>query len=100
LHEENPASKVHQYSKTTASGTLRTHLFKSHQDEWVSECQRLNIEPRGKEGEEALANFMGLPVQRQAEARTPFSQVAFLDALVQLIVGTNQVFFISLFFPI
>ncbi len=58
--------------------------------EWVSECQKLGIVLKGKEGEEAFAQFTGLPVQRQAEARIPFSQVTFLDGLVQFIVGTNQ----------
>jgi hypothetical protein len=52
---------------------------------------------RGKEGEEALAKFTGLPVQRQAKARTPFSQDFFLDSLVQFIIATNQVFFFFFF---
>jgi hypothetical protein len=60
--------------------------------EWVSECQRLKIDLRGKEGGEALAKVTGIPIQRQVEARTPFSRVSFLDGLVQFIVGTNQVF--------
>jgi hypothetical protein len=88
---------VHAYSLTTGSGPLRSHLFKNHLEEWVSECQKQGIEMRGKEGEEALAKFTGLPVQRQAKACTPFSQDFFLDSLVQFIIATNQVHFYLFF---
>jgi len=45
-----------------------------------------------------MAKVMGLPVQDLAEARETFSQQAFINALVQFIVATNQVFhFIYLF---
>ena len=67
-------------------------------EEWVKECQRLKIDLRGKEGEEATARFTGLPVERQDEACIPFTQDNFLDALVQFIVATDQVFFFFLFF--
>ena len=53
---------------------------------------------RGKEGEEAMARFTGIPVERQAERRTPFTQDNFLDSLVQFIVATDQVFFVFHFF--
>jgi len=99
LYEDNPTAKVHPYSMTTATGSLRSHLSKNHLQEWVTECQRLKIDLRGKEGEEAFAKFTGLPIQHQTEACIPpFSQGSFLDALVQFIVGTNQVFFFLSFF--
>ena len=94
LHEENPTSRVHPYSMNTTTGSLWSHLLKNHMQEWVSECQKLGIVLKGKEGEEAFAQFTGLPVQHQAEARIPFSQVTFLDALMQFIIGTDQVFFL------
>jgi hypothetical protein len=89
---------VHQYQESTASGPLRAHLLTRHAQEWVEACQEKNIALRGKEGEEALAKVSGVPVNRQAEARVPFTQDNFLDALVQFIVGTDQVFFLFLFF--
>ena len=73
--------------------TCRALHEENHMQEWVSECQKLGIVLKGKEGEEAFAQFTGLPVQRRADAHIPFSQVTFLDALVQFSVGTNQVFF-------
>ncbi len=62
-------------------------------EEWVKECQRLKINLRGKEGEEAIARTTGLPIERQATAHIPFTQDNFLDGLVQFIVATDQVFF-------
>jgi hypothetical protein len=67
-------------------------------EEWVQECQQQNIALRGKEGEEALAKVTGVPVDHQAEAQVPFTQGNFLDGLVQFIVATDQVFFLSLLF--
>lgn len=91
LHEGNSHLKVHAYSANTATSSLRSHLLRNHMTEWVTECQRLNIPLKGKEGEEAFAKFTGQPLQRQAEVRTPFSQDSFLDGLVQFIIATNQV---------
>jgi hypothetical protein len=69
-------SRVHHYSETTATGTLRTHLLNNHLEEWVGKCQRENIQLKGKEGEEALAKFTGLPLQCQAKACVAFSHWA------------------------
>ena len=98
LHQDDHAVRVHSYHSTTATGSLRSHLLKHHPEEWVKECQRLNINMRGKEGEEAMARFTGIPVEHQAERRTPFTQDNFLDSLVQFIVATDQVFFVFHFF--
>ncbi|KAH8976435.1 hypothetical protein EDB86DRAFT_3032519 [Lactarius hatsudake] len=100
LHQENASIKVHPYRSTTATGSLRSHLLNHHAEKWVAECQRLKIELRGKEGEEAVARVTGVPVERQAERRTPFTQDNFLDGLVQFIAATDQVFYLFYFiFP-
>ena len=88
---------MHPYAESTASGPLRAHLLNRHAQEWVEACQEQNIALRGKEGEEALARVSGVSVNRQAEARAPFTQDNFLDALVQFIVGTDQVSFCFFF---
>ncbi|KAH9159457.1 hypothetical protein EDB89DRAFT_1183790 [Lactarius sanguifluus] len=100
LHQEDASIKVHSYRPTTATGPLRAHLLKHHAEEWVAECQSLKIGLRGKEGEEAIARVTGVPVERQAERRTPFTQDNFLDGLVQFIVATDQVFFFFYFFSL
>ena len=84
---------MHPYAESTASGPLHTHLLNCHAQEWVEACQEQNIGLRGKEGEEALARVSGVSVNCQAEVQAPFTQDNFLDALVQFIVGTDQVFF-------
>jgi hypothetical protein len=74
-------------------------LITTHLGEWINECDKLNIKITGKQAEEAIAKYKGLPIEHQTEARMPFSKVNFLDAIVDLIVVTNQVFiFISFFF--
>ena len=93
---------MHPYAESTASGPLCTHLLNRHAQEWVEACQeQKNIALRGKEREEALAKVSGVTVNCQAEAWAPFTQDNFLDALVQFIVGTDQVFYsFPLFFPV
>jgi hypothetical protein len=76
---------------------LHGHLLKDHAEEWVQRCQEKNIQPRGKEGEEALAQVAGHPVDHRAEARVPFTLDNFLDGIVQFIVATDQVFFSSFY---
>ena len=101
LQKDNGAVKVHSYRGSTASGPLRSHLLNHHCQEWVTECQALGIPLRGKEGEEAMARFTGVPVEHRAEARAPFTQDSFLDGLVQLIAATDQVYFILFYlFPL
>ncbi|KAH8978653.1 hypothetical protein EDB86DRAFT_2992024 [Lactarius hatsudake] len=100
LHQENASIKVHPYRSTTATGSLQSHLLNHHAEKWVAECQRLKIELRGKEGKEAVARVTGVPVERQAECCTPFTQDDFLDGLVQFIAATDQVFYLFYFiFP-
>ena len=87
-------SELYEYSMHTATSSLRSHLLKSHMNEWVSECKKLNIVSRGKEGKKAITMVLGLPVQHLAEGCVPFNQQSFTNALVQFIVATNQVFYL------
>jgi hypothetical protein len=92
-HLAEAYAKVHHYKAITGSGTLWSHL-NCHLQESVTGCQKKNIQPRGKEGEEAIARFTGLPLQQhQAKGQTPFSQEAFHDTLVQFTVATDQMSF-------
>ena len=92
-------SKYTLIKATTATGNLQAHLLSHHADEWVQECKTLQVNLRGKEGEEALAKTTGVSVEHQGEARVPFTQDNFVNGLVQFIVATDQVFFF-LFFPL
>ncbi len=91
--QEDVSIKVSSYSTKTATSTLQSHLLKHHAGDWVQECKHLKIQLRGKEGKEALAMFIGIPMEQQVEARRPFSQENFLGALILFIIATDQVFF-------
>ena len=67
----------------------------NHAEQWVQKCQEANVEPRGKEGEAALAQVTGRSVDHQAVVQVPFTQENFLDAIVKFIIATDQVFFSS-----
>ena len=77
---------------------LYSLLLKCHLEVWVQGCQKKGLQLKGKEGEEALARFTGVPLQHQAQAQDPFSQEVFCDALVKFTVATDQVSFFFLFF--
>ena len=92
--EEDVSIKVYSYSENTATSSLWSHLLSHHTKEWVEECQHLKIQLRGKEGKEALAKFTGIPVEQQHEVRKPFNQENLLDALMNFITVTDQVFYL------
>jgi large-conductance mechanosensitive channel len=71
----------------------------THLGEWIDECEKLDITITGKQAQEAIAKYKGVSVQQQTEARMPFSKNNFLNAIVNFIVVTNQVFLFIYFFP-
>lgn len=95
---EDSSIKVGTYGDTTATATLRSHLLKFHPQEWVKECERLNIRLRGKEGKIAMAKFSGVPVGHQAATQAPFTQENFREYLMQFIIATDQVFIYLFYF--
>jgi hypothetical protein len=97
-NDNNPAN-VFLYGDQTATGSLKYHLITTHLGEWISECDKLGITITGKQAGQAVAKYKGLSVEQQTKARMPFSKDNFLDAVVDFIVVTNQVFiFISVFY--
>jgi hypothetical protein len=94
---QNRAYRVHHYSLSTGTGTLRNHLIKCHRDKWVSECKRLNITIKAEAGLEALALHEGENPKTEA-SRPSYSSELFINALTDFIVATDQVFFLFLCF--
>jgi hypothetical protein len=86
--EEWDKKRRYIYSSTTATGTLRNHLERFHEQEVIALCQRkgwpINL-PKYK-SQQALV----------VQGRVPFSQEAVLDRLVKFIVVNDQV---SISFP-
>ena len=97
MKEKDRAYRVHHYSLTTATETLRKHLIKCHMTEWVSECKRLNITIKADAGLEAIALHKGENPRTQA-SHPSYSPELFLNALIGFIVATDQVLFFFLYF--
>ncbi|KAJ6537037.1 hypothetical protein B0H19DRAFT_1317438 [Mycena capillaripes] len=77
---------------------MRKHLYERHADEWISGCDRLGIPITAKDDQPAVEKFRQRYGQQSgtggttsgAKGRRPFSHEAFVDALVELIVGDDQ----------
>jgi len=98
MKEKNSTYRVHRYSITTATGTLRTHLINFHLDEWVSECKKENITIKAEAALEAIAAQQGITLNSNNPPRPQFSSEAFTNALVDFIVATDQVFILFFHF--
>jgi hypothetical protein len=102
MKETNSTYRVHRYSTTTGTGTLRSHLINFHLDEWVSECKKENITIKAEAALEAIAAQQGITRNSNNSPCPQFSPEAFTNALVDFIVATDQVLIIFsflFFFP-
>ncbi len=79
------------YGKSTSTGTLRTHLYKNHVQDWAEECKEQGISIKAKDAIEAIAASQGVRPNSEAPPRPKFTQSNFLDALAEFIVSTDQV---------
>lgn len=88
-----------KFASSTSSGVLRKHLYEHHVDAWVEGCDKLNIPIKAKEASKYVDAYRARKGQRTGassssepgQKRTEFSQEAFVDALVEFIVGDDQV---------
>ena len=65
-------------------------------EEWLAECARLKISIKAKEALEAIAAFQSFKPGSQTQQRQEFTQEHFINALIEFIVATDQVFFFLL----
>jgi hypothetical protein len=78
---------------------LRKHLFNDHIEKWITSCEKLNIRITATAAVEAIRMFRKEPATTSLESERPqYSKDAFRDALVDFIVGDDQVRFIYLFY--
>ena len=88
---------VQKYSGGTSTTGLCNHLATEHLEEWVDSCGQFNIKISGKEAKVLVANLQqrrGEHVQEPAvpgewQGRQPYSNEAFIDAIVAWIVGDD-----------
>jgi len=91
LHETDPNHDVAKFGERTGTGVLRRHLYECHIGEWVTGCDQLGIPITAKSAVPSVAAFRGLPVETEETTRKPFSNEAFVDSIVEFIVGDDQV---------
>lgn len=78
---------------------MRKHLFTDHIENWITLCEKLNIPITAAAAVEAIRQFRKEPATTSLESeRIQYSKEAFRDALVDFIVGDDQVRFIYLFY--
>jgi hypothetical protein len=83
----------------TSTGVLRKHLYEQHADEWISGCDQLKIPINAKEAQPAVAEYRRRHGQHsgtsggsgQTKSRRSFTHEAFVDAIVEFIIGDDQV---------
>jgi hypothetical protein len=80
---------VARFKGNTGISNLRKHLYLQHLDEWVKSCADLNISITAKAAVEAIEKSGGI-VLGEAE-KLQFSKDAFTDALMEFVVGDDQV---------
>ncbi|KAJ6529698.1 hypothetical protein B0H19DRAFT_1274093 [Mycena capillaripes] len=98
LRVTHPHVKATAFSLNTSTGTMRKHLYERHADEWISGCDQLGIPITTKDAQPAVEKFRQRYGQQSgtggtttgAKGRRPFSHEAFVDALVEFIVGDDQ----------
>lgn len=65
-------------------------MFTYHLDEWVAECKGLGIRITAEPAVQAMKG-LGVGVGEDDSEQPQYSQEAFLDSLVELIVGEDLV---------
>lgn len=91
--------KIASYSKTSSTSSYRTHLSKIHIARWVDSCDQLKIPISGDDFQPLVEEYRSQRDNRSKictensniEERLAFSAEAFLDAIMDFVVGDDQV---------
>ncbi|KAF8180256.1 hypothetical protein K438DRAFT_1976772 [Mycena galopus ATCC 62051] len=97
-HAANPHVGTTKFAKSTSSGVLRKHLYEHHINAWVEGCDKLKIPIEAKEAARFVDAYRVHKHQKSSSTsdskpgkkRTPFYKDAFVDAIVEFIVGDDQ----------
>lgn len=93
IHSTDLSHKLTKFGINTATGPLRRHLYENHTELWLSDCERFGIEIKAKEVLSFIQEFRGEKgaARRDPNARKLYSNEAFVDAIVEFVVGDDQV---------
>jgi hypothetical protein len=104
-HAIGMRNKNSTFSLKTGTGVLCRHLFEHHAKKWIEGCDKLRIPITAKEAQQAVADYHHRKGQPSANSNEhmkpgrPFSQEAFVDAIVEFIVADDQVCTVSVCSP-
>jgi len=91
-HAADPTHHISSFKDTTSTSNMRKHLFTDHIAEWVKLCEDLNIPIIAPAAISAIHKFRKEPVPTPLESERPqYSKQAFIDAIVDFVVGDDQV---------
>ena len=95
MHAINTAHKITDYAKSTTTGVIRRHLFKKHKADWFKACKDFGLQVSGTEYQTAFAEYFSLPQTSPTDDKSQpkFSPEAFVNALVEFVVGDDLVCF-------
>jgi hypothetical protein len=92
MHSANPVYHVATFGADTGTGNLCRHLFTTHLEQWVTFCNQQGIPITTKGAAELVHKFRKEPDTTLLESEHPtYSKKAFIDAIVEWIVGDDQV---------
>jgi hypothetical protein len=83
---------------STGTGVKRQHLVDCHIDTWIYSCDRLKIPITAKGVQDAVCDYRmrqgqanSQPSTTDSITRSPFSQEAFINAIMNFIIADDQV---------
>jgi hypothetical protein len=92
VHESNPSHTVADFALTTGTSNLRKHLYNEHLEQWVTSCDDLKIEITAQAALPFVKKFRQEPAETPLESEHPeYSKEAFVEAILEFIVGDDQV---------
>jgi hypothetical protein len=65
-------------------------LFEHHTEMWLIDCDRFRIKIKAREALDFIQEFHGEAGVDDPNVRIPYSNGAFVDAIVEFIIGDDQ----------
>ena len=89
MQATDPHHKIVTYGLQSATSTYRTHLISVHLEEWTATCKKHGIAIKSKCAQRAVDGIQ--PGSAGGDTSEPYSNEAFVDAIVEFIVGDDLV---------
>jgi hypothetical protein len=97
-NKADPTHYIFTFSLTTSMSNLQKHLYTEHIKKWIDSCQKFNIRITTAAALEAIREYYKEPAVTPLESEHPqYSKEAFIDAIVDFVVGDDLVQFLSYF---